>query len=234
MEQAKLWGEVVGKPLDPCESDPLPTRPPGRGGSTDAGVWVGERFMPGAYLLSALDDEKRAALALGSERRGAIADNRLARGVRRSAADERQLQTFCEWLSRYGLDILGTVTYREEYASRYGIFSLSRALQDVERGLREVTLRHGAGQGFRGRYVLCGEWHPSGRVVPHVHLALESRGGVKNDCTDLFLYFLSTRGRSRFEPMRDQTVATLYGLKDTIKASHHDADCVRLRLAAAR
>lgn len=173
----------------------------------------------------------RAEVEAGSARRGVVQAALDARKVKRSHHNETQLQSFCSWLSSKGVDIIGTVTFTDEYAARRGIYSLNRALDDVWSGLLEVPMKRGQIVGFRNRFVLTGEWHPSGRQVPHVHLALESRGApMEAVCSDLFRHFVSTRGRSRFEPMRDTTEATLYGLKDTIKSSDLDPDCIRLRL----
>lgn len=205
----------------------------------DAGVsetWVhtatGIAFPRGTVVTSACDSADLDRIADGSQRRGVQAFAALSRKVKRSARDESQLQAFCEWLASKDLDILGTVTYSEEYANSHRIYSLKAALQDVAAGLREIPMVRGTIRGYRGRYVLAGEWHPSGRQVPHVHLALDSMGVVDSDkvCADLFRYFKSTRGRSRFEPMRDTSTATLYGLKDTIKASEHDPDSLVLKM----
>lgn len=186
----------------------------------------------GATVLRIMDVSDLDRLKSGSERRGVQAFATAGRKVKRSARDAAQLQALCEWLHGYELDILGTVTYSEEYAERRGIRTLAAALRDVAEGLREVPMVRRSIRGYRGRYVLAGEWHPSGRKVPHVHLALDSMGVVDAEkvCGDLFRYFKSTRGRARFQPMRDATVATLYGLKDTIKASEHDPDSILLKL----
>lgn len=180
--------------------------------------------------------EIRALVESESARRGVVAGALQSRKVKRSARDESQLQALCEWLHGYQLDILGTVTYSDDYAQSHGINSLRAALQDVARGLREMPMVGGTIRGYRGRYVLAGEWHPSGRNVPHVHLALDSMGVVDPSkvCTDLWRYFYGTRGRSRFEPMRDVNTATLYGLKDTIKAAEHDPDTIYLKLGRHR
>jgi len=84
--------------------------------------------------------------------------------------------------------------------------------------------------------VASGEWHRSGRKIPHVHLALESMGAVDplKVCADLFSYFSKTRGRCRFEVMREAPAATLYALKDTVKGSAHDASSLDLRLRRTR
>lgn len=142
-----------------------------------------------------------------------------------------KLHATCEWLSGYGLDVLGTVTFSDDYAERFGIHSLQSAMRDVRRGLAQVPMKRNTRKGFPFCYVLTGEWHPSGRQVPHVHVALES-GSMPVDrvCTELWTYFFATRGRSRFEPMRDTSRATLYGLKDTIKSAELDANWCVTRL----
>jgi len=173
-------------------------------------------------VSSTLSDDELAAL---NERCAARAKPQAAGAarVRRSVAEASQLDSFCEWLHNNGLDLFGTVTYRDDYAKQYGIYSLKRGLDDVWAGLSHF--------GFRYKFVLSGEWHPSGRQVPHVHLALESAGQpVDKVCYELYHYFFHSRGRSRFEPMRDQNIATLYALKDSVKASARDADSIRLRL----
>lgn len=170
-----------------------------------------------------------------SQDRGVREHAHVARHVKRSASEERQLQEFCQWLQGHGLDILGSVTFTDEYAARHCVYSLKRAIDDVHAGLRDIRMKRGSLQGFRGKFVMAGEWHPSGREVPHVHLVLDSMGApIENVCTDLWQYFYLTRGRSRFEPMRDTSVATLYGLKDTIKSGVIDPDSMRLRLSRPR
>lgn len=190
------------------------------------GPWVHESglHLPRGCLVTrqATEAELQALAARSAARRAAApAAARLA--PPRPAGDTAQLDGFCEWLQAEGLDVFGSVTYRDDYAERFSIFSLNRALGDVWRGLHDF--------GFRYKFVLAGEWHPSGRRVPHVHLAMES-GGIPADrvCRDLYGYFLHSRGRCRFEPMRDQSVATLYALKDSVKASARDADSIRFRL----
>lgn len=190
-----------------------------------SGVWrhsSGVLLPRGAVVTRTMDPDELAAF---NDRCSAQAEPQAACAgrVRRSVASASQLDAFCEWLQANGLDIFGTVTYRDEYANRYGVYSLKRGLDDVWAGLTHL--------GFRYKFVLAGEWHPSGRQVPHVHLALESAGQpIDKMCSDLYRYFFDSRGRSRFEPMRDQNVATLYALKDSVKASARDADSMRFRL----
>lgn len=173
---------------------------------------------------------------LESDRRGVFAGSVEVRKVKRSVADSAALDAFCQWLDSQGLDIFGSVTWTDEHAARRGVYSLSRGLSDVERGLASASLKRGRMIGFRGRYVLTGEWHPSGRLVPHIHMALSSNGATDVEflCYELHRFFLATCGRSRFEPMRDVSEATLYALKDTVKSSAADADSLRLRLSRRR
>jgi hypothetical protein len=85
--------------------------------------------------------------------------------------------------------------------------------------------------GYPFKFVLAGEAHRTGRLVPHVHLALESNSApIDKLCSELFVYFLRTRGRCRFEPMRDVNAATLYGLKDTVKAAKSYPCAIAARL----
>lgn len=176
--------------------------------------------------------DELVALELESERRGVRAGASEARRVKRSTRDERQLHALCKWLSDLNLDTIGSVTFSDDYAKGHGVYSLARALSDVYQGLHEVSMNRGKIHGYRGRYVLAGEWHPSGRSIPHVHLALDSMGVHDHErlCRELWDYFAHTRGRSRFEPMRDADEATLYGLKDTMKASERDPDCIVFKL----
>jgi len=157
------------------------------------------------------------------------------RTIKRSAADAAGLHALCEWLQGHNLDVLCTFTFTNEVARDRGIYSLNRAIKDVARGLRYVDLAPGYRRGFENRFVLAGEWHPSGRTIPHVHGVLES-GSIDPDklCRMLFPYFLNTSGRCRFEPMRDVDTATLYGLKDTLKASQHEPDALWLKLSRKR
>lgn len=185
----------------------------------------------GTVVNTELRDDELLALEARSAARGARAAGLAARKVRRSLQEEMSLHAFCGWLNELGVDTIGTVSFTDEYAERRGIYTFRRALDDVWEGLHDVPLKRGSRHGFRNRFILSAEWHPSGRTVPHVHVALES-GTMPSErlCDDLWGYFFGTRGRSRFEPMRDVAEATLYALKDTIKASARDADCVRFRL----
>lgn len=203
-----------------------------------SGLWrhsSGVLLPRGTVVTSQLDDFELEELSARSEQRGAVAGALQARRVKRSLAEENQLHAFCEWLASYELNAFGTVSFTDDYAARYGIYSLSAALRDVRRGLADCPMKRGAIKGFRGRYVLSGEWHPSGRLVPHVHLALDCMGApIEKVCGDLYRYFFRTRGRSRFEPMRDVDTATLYALKDTVKASAKDPTSVEFRLHRPR
>lgn len=152
---------------------------------------------------------------------------------RRPLAEEEQLQALCEWLHGHGLDLMGVVTFSDQYADSHGIYSIASAVRDVWRGLSEIRMHSGKGYkvGYPFKFVLAGEMHRTGRTVPHVHVALESHGVPAGKlCAELFTYFLFTRGRCRFEPMRDVDLATLYGLKDTVKASKSDPSAIAARL----
>jgi len=176
----------------------------------------------------------RYRLEAESARRGVRAGGQSARKVKRSAADSAALESLCAWLSSHDLDLLGTVSFSDDVAKSRGIYSLARGLDVVAQELK--AFRYNGKQGYRGKFVLCGEWHPSGRAVPHVHAVLSSAGAT--DLADfssaLWRHFFHNCGRSRFEPMRDQNDATLYGLKDTLKASASDANSMRLRLSRYR
>lgn len=212
-----------------------PTRGPVGAVSDVDRDWIhssGIHLPRGCVVHSEASEDDLARLARSSAARGVREHALIARNhLKRRAAETQQLQVFTEWLSCQGLDLFGAVSFTDEYAARHGIYSLSRALDDVWVGLNDVPMKRGRIKGFPGKFVLAGEWHPSGRSVPHVHLALES-GSAPGDavCNDLWRYFFHTRGRSRFEPMRDQNVATLYALKDSVKASTKDADSVRFRM----
>jgi hypothetical protein len=190
------------------------------------------RLLPGSMVLSNMTEDDRERLKIASDRRGFMEYMGLTKRIPRYAADRRELDELCEWLHGFRLDLIGTVTFSDVYAKAHGIYSLGRALDDVWTGLHQIRMKHDTIRGYRGRYVICGEWHPSGRRVPHVHLALDSMGvhDPEKVCTDLWRYFYGTRGRSRFEPMRDVDKATLYGLKDTVKATRNDADALRMKM----
>jgi len=213
------------------------------GAAADAGSWdyhgTGLLLPRGTVVTIRPDDaddhaEVVALVESESERRGIVQGTLTARKVRRSAADSEALQSLCSWLSGHDLDLFGTVSFRDDVAQSRGIYSLGRALDVVASELK--GFRYHGKQGYRGKFVLCGEWHPSGRTVPHIHAVLSSAGAVDvhEFSQDLWRHFFNNCGRSRFEPMRDQTEATLYGLKDTLKASHADANSMRLRLSRYR
>lgn len=228
---ACVTGESVCSPVGAG----MPAALRGCGRVSDAEGWIHQTsglLLPrGSVVVDKLDEGQLEALQERCDARGVLAASKAARLVKRSAAEERQLQAFCEWLKAEGLNIFGAVTFTDDYAERYGIYSLNAGLNDVWRGLSNVPMKNGRRAGFRGKFIISGEWHPSGRRVPHVHLALEC-GSAPMDkvCQELWRYFYGSRGRSRFEPMRDQDVATLYALKDSVKASAHDADSVRFRM----
>lgn len=173
----------------------------------------------GAILRMTLTQAELDALEARAERRRAPAS--VTSVSLRSAADEAALDALCAWLADNGLNVIGTISFRPDVAERMGLHTLDRALTVTEAFIKRV---------HRGNYVLAGEWHPSGRSVPHVHLALACSGDRSQACHDLWRKAFADFGRSRFEPMRDVSRATLYGLKDTIKATTHDATSMRLRL----
>lgn len=187
------------------------------------------RAFPGSVRVWKLSEEEREAIP----RRPRFP------APARAVSEAAELDAYCEWLSGFGLDIIGTVSFTDEYAERRGITTLHRAVADVESGLRAIQVRRrdqrGFIKGFPFSYVLSGEWHRTGRQVPHVHLALESRGANQDRLLwELRAFFDGSRGRSRFEFMRDRSKATLYGLKDTVKEVKHDSDAILLRLLRPR
>lgn len=219
-------GTAVGKRYRPREGDSRYVD----------GLWQhssGVLLPRGCIVLDRLTDDGLAELESASVARGVRRGDQVARRLRRSASDAEQLQAMCEWFHGHGLDGIGVVTFSDEYAGQRGIHSLARGLDDVWRGLSECPMNNGRSRGYRGRFVICGEWHRTGRDVPHVHIAFETYQ-AKGVCDDLWRYFSRTRGRSRFEPMRDVTTATLYGLKDTIKDSTGDGSNMRYRLDRKR
>lgn len=188
------------------------------------------RLFPGSVRVSTLAEDELAALPQQRVTHPAPA---------RAVSEAAELDAFCEWLSCYGLDVIGTVTFSDDYAQRWGITSLARAVEDVKGALRSIHLRRGDARGFVSgfpfSYALAGEWHRTGRQVPHVHLALESRGANQDRLLrELRSFFDGSRGRSRFEVMRDRSAATLYGLKDTVKSVKLDSDALYVRLSSPR
>ena len=159
----------------------------------------------------------------------------LARGtLKRSVQDAQSLDELCKWIRLSNLDILATFTFTDETARKRGVHTLQRAIRDVCGSLKRVNLGSQYKPGFQNRFVLAGEWHPSGRSIPHVHGLFES-GGIDSQrlCQRLFEYFHHSTGRCRFEPMRDVNEATLYGLKDTLKLAN-DTGAVFYRLQRPR
>lgn len=193
------------------------------------------REFPGAIRIGKLSESELQSLTERIEARGLHGHNAPARAVSEAA----ELDAYCQWLSSFGLDLIGVVTFTDDYAQRHGITSLSRATSDVLGALRNAHFRRGDARGYRKgfpfSYVLSAEWHRTGRLVPHVHVALESRGANTDRlCRELRGLFDGSRGRSRFEVMRDTSAATLYGLKDTIKEVKRDSEAIYLRLLRAR
>lgn len=214
-------------------SHPLPAQPAGGG----TGPWVhsasGLSLPRGSVLVREATEQELVDLEVRSIVRGVRQHAQVARHVKRSAAESSALDEFCAWLAGYAIDGFGTITFSDQVAETRRIYSLRRAIEVVRLELRVAGMKNGRQRGYTGRYVLAGEWHPSGRQVPHVHIAFETfrASGV---CPDLFRHFSNTFGRCRFEPMRDVDTATLYALKDTIKATSKDPDSLYLRLTRPR
>jgi hypothetical protein len=213
------------------------------GSSAPTGLWdyhgTGLLLPRGSVVRTVPVDDAELAdirdrLQVASDRRGVQAGSQQLRRVKRSAADSAALDAMCEWLSGHGLDLLATFTFSDDVAKQRGIYSLGRGLDVVAQELKAFSY-HGK-QGFRGKFVLTGEWHPSGRTVPHVHAALSSAGvvDVEEFSTALWRHFVHRCGRCRVEPMRDKNTATLYGLKDTLKSNQADATSVLMRLTKYR
>jgi hypothetical protein len=179
-------------------------------------------------VIETLTAEELEELQDRIDLRALRANDLAARRIRRNDHDTRVLDTMCQWFAEKKLTIKGEVTFTDEYAKRRGIFSLSRALDDVWEGMREVPLRGRAG--FLGKFVEAGEWHPSGRNIPHVHMAIELLGNEEALCHALWRYFKRTRGRCRFEPMRDVTDGSMYALKDVLKNDARTSDGYRFKL----
>lgn len=151
----------------------------------------------------------------------------------RPQQDSDWLHETSQWLQLHGLNAMGVVTFSDRYAGSRGIYSPAAAVDDVWRGLTtEIPLR--GSYGFWGKFVLAPEWHRTGRQVPHVHLAFETIGNAETLCADLRRYFGNTRGRSRFELMRDVDAATLYGLKDVLKEQRGSVQGFGMRLWKVR
>lgn len=201
----------------------------GGSGPADTGIWLhGGVWVPrGAVCVSEVAPADLARIDAGSERRR----GNVLPPPPRPLSESEQLNALCEWLHlEHHLNLIGVVTFTDDYAASRGIYSFARALDDVWAGLREVPMKDGI-RGYPWKFVLAAEHHRSGRSVPHVHLALECPDHARSRvCSQLWDYFYRTRGRSRFEPMRDVTAATLYGLKDTVKSTRLDSSDVRYRL----
>lgn len=213
-------------------TQPLPASPAVAGG----GPWVhstGTLVPRGSLLVYEASERELCDLETRSIARGVRAHEQTARHVKRSAAESAALDEFCSWLAGLGLDGFGTITFSTPYAERHRLYSLKTALEHVRHVLRGAPMHGGRSRGYLGRYVLAGEWHPSGRTVPHVHIAFETFR-AEGVCRDLYRHFSNTCGRCRFEPMRDVDTATLYALKDTIKATSKDPTSLVLRLQRPR
>jgi len=196
----------------------------------DSPLWVvrGMELPRGCVLSSQLTPEEVVSYA------GRVD----ARGTCRAATpspdlSRRLLSELCAWCASHSLNAMGTVTFSDSYASSRSIYTLSRALSDVAHALDcEVPLRKS--HGVLTSYALSAEWHRTGREVPHVHVAIKTTGNPDSFLAALRLFFSNTRGRCRWELMRDCDDATLYGLKDVLKeGSGSLSDSVRLRLHSA-
>jgi hypothetical protein len=218
----------------PMASSPSLSAQPAEGG---AGAWVhsasGLSLPRGSLVVREASEQELLDLEVASIVRGARRGAQVARHVKRSVAESNALDEFCGWLSGNAIDGFGTVTFTDQVAEKRRIYSLRRAIEVVRLELRHAGMKNGRQRGYTGRYVLAGEWHPSGRLVPHVHIAFETFR-AEGVCRDLFRHFSNTFGRCRFEPMRDIDTATLYALKDTIKATSKDPDSLYLRLTRPR
>ena len=184
----------------------------------------------GSVVVSTATDDELVQLAEDSQRRG-VREWELARTkVRRSAQESLALDEFCSWLNRYRFDGFFSVTFSDVYARSHGIRDVAAAVRDVRLGFAEF--------GFRGRLGLGAEMTDR-EGVPHIHGVFASTREMTLEWLTspeapregaLWRYFFATRGRSRFEPMRDQNDATLYALKDTFKqSSSPNALYLRLR-----
>lgn len=175
-------------------------------------------------VLPYLCDKRKPVSAEDRERLDALGF------VRRNMRSEG-LHALAEWVHRYGFDVVGTVTFSDEVASSRWVYSLRRAL--------DVAVGAVGDMGYRGPLVACGEWHPSGRSVPHVHLLVRSGssaagGGAEGLSRDLYAALGVSCGRCRFEPIRDTNAATLYAIKDAVKSCAADPDGLYVRLHAKK
>ena len=229
--QTTLWQDSETPPLSDLADTRSLSSAPGEVGAEELGeFWrhpSGLVLPRGTLITSVLTDRERAALDEASIRRGVRAWEKDRGKVRRSAEESLSLDEFCIWLNRYGFDVFFSITFSPEYAACHSVRSLAGAVRDVRRGLSEC--------GYFGRVGLSAEM--TDREIPHVHGALCSSGDLERlVCPDspsdgeLWRYFFGTRGRSRFEPMRDQDESTLYAFKDTFKkATEPGALYIRLR-----
>jgi hypothetical protein len=180
-----------------------------------------------AVLVVPLSDEKLADLQESSDRRGYQDFNVPGKRPARTAQEKAVLNASCAWMAEHEMDVFGVVTFAPKYAEKRALYTFGRALDDVAAGFKEVD--------FGGKFALAAEWHRTAREVPHVHLVLrsgtESEHGMKRLTDKLYAYFFNTRGRSRFEPMRDLDDASFYSLKDTFKNSAQHANASRYFLS---
>jgi hypothetical protein len=123
-----------------------------------------------------------------------------------------------EWagfLEGFGLDVVFTLTFTDDYARAHFVYSPTSALNDFERFLKLID--------YQGQYLACAEPHFD-RDVPHLHGLMESKG---LPLVNFWREWFTTRGRARFEPPRSDAsryYCTKYALKE------RDSDLIRFRL----
>lgn len=183
------------------------------------------RLFPGAVLTRQVTEADLLRLDEGSARRGLRGHT----SPPRTLSESELLDAHCAWLhDEHRMNVMGVVTFKDEVAARCGIYSFDRALEFVTHGL-VADLR------IPAPFVLSAEHHRTGRLVPHVHAALSvPPHRIDAVCLKLRDYFDRAAGRSRFELMRDTSAATLYGLKDVVKATREDSSGVVYRLKSPK
>lgn len=185
--------------------------------------YEGVSLPRGAVVQSTVDAEYLASLGERATARSGLPERPGAR-VRRAENDALFLQGLCEWVQGHGLNAVFTVTFSDEYARKRGIYSPRRALQDVREGISREVPYGTRSMGFRGKYILAAEWHRTGREVPHVHGLLKTTTQDPQLGLDIINRYMSnTRGRCRFELIRDYDPATLYAFKDVLKEDRSSA-----------
>jgi hypothetical protein len=140
---------------------------------------------------------------------GARSAHHRARGA---AAAHRD--AWADWLKKFPLDRVLTLTYSDDYADRHRIYCFTSALNDFERWLYALAPDTPMPQFF-----VAAESHWL-RDVPHLHALLDSRGVPPQT---LWRSWFSTRGRSHVsEPRSDaaRVYCAKYTLKDTTGDSY--------------